>query len=53
MKRPAGHTDDHMPPIVKLNKAIYGPPKSSKYFKDLLSKELLKLGFVRTISYQQ
>ena len=39
MKRPAGLADDHMSPIVKLNKALYGLPKASQYFEDFLSKD--------------
>jgi len=53
MKRPYGLTDAHMPPIVELNKALYGLPKASQYFEEFLSNELLKIGFVRTISDQQ
>jgi hypothetical protein len=52
MKRPYGLTDAHMPPIVELNKALYGLPKATQYFEEFLSKELLKLGFVRTVSDQ-
>jgi len=53
MKRPYGLTDDHMPPIVELHKTLYGLPRVSQYFEEFLSTELLKLGFVRTISDQQ
>jgi len=40
MKRPSGLTDAHMPPIIELNKALYGLPKASQYFEEFLSKEL-------------
>ena len=40
MKRPYGLTDNHMPPIVELNKALYGLPKASQYFEEFLSAEL-------------
>ena len=53
MKRPYGLTDAHMPPIVESHKALYGLPKASHYFEEFLSNELLKIGFVRTISDQQ
>ena len=33
MKRPYGLIDAHMPPIVELNKALYGLPKASQYFE--------------------
>jgi len=39
IKRPYGHTDAHMPPIVELNKALYGLPKASQYFEEFLYKE--------------
>ena len=43
-----------MPPVVELNKAIYGLPKSTQYFdqyfEEFLSTQLLKLEFVRTVS---
>jgi len=42
-----------MPPIVELHKALYGLPKAPQYFEEFLSRELLKLGFVWTISDQQ
>ena len=32
MKRPYGLTAAHTPPIVELNKALYGLPKASRYF---------------------
>ena len=53
MKRPYGFTGAHMPPIVELNKALYGLPKASQYVEEFLSKALWKLGFVRTVSDQQ
>jgi len=42
-----------MPPIVELNKALYGLPKASQYFEEFLSQALLKIGFVRNVSDQQ
>jgi len=53
MKRPYGLTDAHLPPIVELNEALHGLPNASQYFEEFLSTELLKLGFVHTISDQQ
>ena len=53
IKRPYGLTDAHMTLIVEFHKALYGLPKASKYFEEFLSRELLILGFVRTISDQQ
>jgi len=47
------NTDAHMPPIVKLHEALYDLPKASQYFEEFLYTELLKLGYVRTISDQQ
>ena len=42
-----------MPPIAELNKALYNLPQVSQYFEEFLAKDLLKLGFVRTVSDQQ
>jgi len=53
MKRPYVLTGAHMPPIIKLNKALHGLPEASQYIEEFLSKELLKLGFVRTVFDQQ
>ena len=53
MKRPKGITDSQMPPVVELHKAIYGLPKASQYFEEFLSAQLIKLGFVRTVSDKQ
>ena len=53
LRRPAGATDEIMPPIVKLLKCVYGLPQASKYFDEHLSATLLKLGFSRCISDNQ
>ena len=53
MKHPKGIADSQMPPVVELNKAIYGLRKASQYFEELLSTQLLKLGFVRTVFDKQ
>ena len=53
LRRPAGATDDIMPPIIKLLKCFYGLPQASKYFDEHLSARLLKLGFSRCSSDNQ
>ena len=50
LRRPNGVTDDVMPPIVQLQKCLYGLPQASKYFDEHLSARLLSIGFVRFIS---
>ena len=50
LRRPSGGTDEVMPPIVQLQKCLYGLPQASKYFDEHLSTRLLSNGFVRCIS---
>ena len=47
LRRPNGVTDDVMPPIVHLQKCLYGLPQASKYFDEHLSTRMLSIGFVR------
>jgi hypothetical protein len=53
LRRPAGATDEVMPPIVKLLKCLYGLPQASKYFDEHMSNTLLQMGFTRCISDDQ
>jgi hypothetical protein len=53
MVRPAGATDEVMPPIVKLLEYLYGLPQVSKYFDEHMSHTLLRMGFTRCISDDQ
>jgi hypothetical protein len=53
LRRPAGASDEVMPPIVKLLKCLYGLPQASKYFDEHLSKSLITMGFTRCISDDQ
>jgi hypothetical protein len=53
LRRPAGVSDDTLPPIVKLLKCIYGLPQASKYFDNHFSAVLYDIGFTRCISDDQ
>ena len=50
MKRPAGLTDEDMPPIVRLRKSLYGLPMASAKFRAHSDATLIKMGFKPTIS---
>ena len=45
MRRPNGLTDTDMPPVVRLNKCIYGLPMASAKFREHSDKTLRSLGF--------
>jgi hypothetical protein len=51
--RPTGCPEDLLPPIVQLQKSIYGLPQASKYFDEHLSNNLDNMGFCRCISDPQ
>ena len=53
VKCPKKITDSQMPPVVKLNKAVYILPEASQYLEKFLSNQLFKLGFIRTVSDKQ
>jgi hypothetical protein len=57
MRRPTGLTDADMPPVVRLNKCIYGLPMASAQFREHSDSTLRSLGFVPLASdtcvYQQ
>jgi hypothetical protein len=50
MRRPAGLTDEDMPPMVRLLKSIYGLPMASAKFREHSDKTLQNMGFNPTIS---
>ena len=43
MKRPAGLTDDDMPPLVRLRKSLYGLPMASAKFRAHSDATLIKM----------
>jgi hypothetical protein len=50
MTRPPGIDDSMMPPVVKLNKCIYGLKQAAKAWKDLIHTNLISFGFRQLIS---
>ena len=50
MRRPTGLTDAHLPYITELQKALYGLPIASAYFRRHSDQVLRNIGFVPTIS---
>ncbi len=50
MSRPTGLTDEHMPPVVRLRKCLYGLPMASAIFKEHCKKVLIDIRFRATIS---
>ncbi len=48
IRRPKGLTDKHMPPIVRLKKALNGLPQASARFRDHMDKILRSFGCVPT-----
>lgn len=53
MRRPRGLSDQHMPAIVQVNKAMYGMPLASKAFRDHSDNALREIGFKPTCSDPQ
>ena len=51
MRRPTGLTDIDMPPVVRLNKCIYGIPMASAQFREHSDSTLRSLGFLPLASY--
>lgn len=50
MRRPPELSEEFMPEIVELNKAIYGLPAASAYFRDHSDNVLKGIGFTPTVS---
>jgi len=51
--RPHGLTDADMPPVLQLQKCIYGLPQAAAYFREHSDSALKSIGMVPTISDPQ
>jgi hypothetical protein len=50
LRRPKGITDDIMPPIVKLNKCIYGLKQAAYEWKNNIHQTLISMGFTQLLT---